>query len=319
MSKSASKRKPKESEVLDFVVRLATEPEMFSAYQRDPAAVMNKARPRRQGEEGPGQRRPAARAPLNQRDRRRRRGSAPEIGGEGKGSRAHPDLRSPVAQWVQNHYYQSLMTWLGNRRRRRAAAGSPAPTRPRGSRREQDDVYETDGQQEKRGSLVAVGTGIRVVGQLTVEAIAAMKKADKLLYCVGDPIAEHVVKSLNEDGAESMFSYYAEGKPRAETYEQMIQRMLECVREGLKTCVALYGHPGVFAWPAHEAIRRARAEGYDAKMLPAVSAEDCLFADVGIDPAVDRLPVLRGHRFHDERPRDRHVEHPDSLADRRSR
>jgi uncharacterized protein YabN with tetrapyrrole methylase and pyrophosphatase domain len=147
-------------------------------------------------------------------------------------------------------------------------------------------MADTDSQQEKRGSLVAVGTGIRVVGQLTVEAIAHMKNADKLLYCVGDPIAEHLIKSLNEAGAESMFSYYGEGKPRSETYEQMVRRMLECVREGRETCVALYGHPGVFAWPAHEAIRRARAEGYQARMLPAVSAEDCLFADVGIDPAM---------------------------------
>ena len=137
----------------------------------------------------------------------------------------------------------------------------------------------------RRGSLVAVGTGIRAVGQLTVEAIASMRAADKLLYCVGDPIAEHLVKGMNEN-AESMFGFYGEGKQRAETYEQMIQRMLECVREGLRTCVALYGHPGVFAWPAHEAIRRARAEGYEARMLPAVSAEDCLFADLGIDPAM---------------------------------
>jgi hypothetical protein len=146
-------------------------------------------------------------------------------------------------------------------------------------------MAKSEGEKDTRGSLVAVGTGIRVVGQLTVEAIASMKTADKLLYCVGDPIAEHVITRLNER-TESMFSYYAEGKPRSETYEQMIQRMLECVREGLKTCVALYGHPGVFAWPAHEAIRRARAEGYEARMLPAVSAEDCLFADLGLDPAM---------------------------------
>ncbi len=147
-------------------------------------------------------------------------------------------------------------------------------------------MAENQGGENKPGSLVAVGTGIRVVGQLTVEAIASMKTADKLLYCVGDPIAEHVVKSLNKEGAESLYGFYAEGKPRIETYEEMIQKTLSCVRSGLRTCVALYGHPGVFAWPAHESIRRARAEGYPAKMLPAVSAEDCLFADVGIDPAM---------------------------------
>jgi hypothetical protein len=59
---------------------------------------------------------------------------------------------------------------------------------------------------------------------------------------------------------------------------------LACVREGLEICVALYGHAGVFAYPGHEAVRRARLEGYSARMLPGISAEDCLFADLGIDP-----------------------------------
>jgi uncharacterized protein YabN with tetrapyrrole methylase and pyrophosphatase domain len=58
------------------------------------------------------------------------------------------------------------------------------------------------------------------------------------------------------------------------------------VRSGAKTVAAFYGHPGVFAYPSHESIRRARKEGYKARMLPAVSSEDCLFADLGVDPAV---------------------------------
>jgi hypothetical protein len=49
-------------------------------------------------------------------------------------------------------------------------------------------------------------------------------------------------------------------------------------------CGAFYGHPGVFAWPPHKAISIARAEGYRAHMEPGISAEDCLYADLGIDP-----------------------------------
>jgi hypothetical protein len=37
--------------------------------------------------------------------------------------------------------------------------------------------------------------------------------------------------------------------------------------------------------PVHEALRRAKERGLGATLLPAVSAEDCLFADLGIDPA----------------------------------
>jgi len=61
--------------------------------------------------------------------------------------------------------------------------------------------------------------------------------------------------------------------------------MLNSVRAGKMTVGAFYGHPGVFAYPSHESVRIAREEGYRARMLPGISAEDCLFADLGVDPA----------------------------------
>jgi uncharacterized protein YabN with tetrapyrrole methylase and pyrophosphatase domain len=138
----------------------------------------------------------------------------------------------------------------------------------------------------KKGSLIVIGTGIRTVGHLTMEAIAWMKMADKVLYVVGDPVAEAALRALNDGGAESIATFYAEGKPRIQTYNEMVDRVLTCVREGLVTCLACYGHPGVFVYPSHEAIRRARSEGYEARMLPGISAEDCLFADLGVDPGI---------------------------------
>jgi hypothetical protein len=41
----------------------------------------------------------------------------------------------------------------------------------------------------------------------------------------------------------------------------------------------------VFVESGHAAIRRARREGFPAQMLPGVSTEDCLFADLGLDPS----------------------------------
>ena len=137
-----------------------------------------------------------------------------------------------------------------------------------------------------KGSLVVVGTGIRTVGQMTLEAISWLKAADKVLYVVGDPVAESVIHELNPAGAESLATMYAEGKPRLETYEEMIQRILTCVRAGQLTCLACYGHPGVFVYPSHESVRRARIEGFSARMLPGISSEDSLFADLGVDPGI---------------------------------
>jgi uncharacterized protein YabN with tetrapyrrole methylase and pyrophosphatase domain len=139
----------------------------------------------------------------------------------------------------------------------------------------------------RKGSLIVVGTGIRTVGHLTMEAVAWIKQADKVLYVVGDPVAELVLKEMNPNGSESMTGMYAEGKQRIDTYNQMVERTLECVRAGMLTCMACYGHPGVFVYPSHESIRRARAEGYSARMLPGISSEDCLFADLGVDPGIN--------------------------------
>jgi hypothetical protein len=65
----------------------------------------------------------------------------------------------------------------------------------------------------------------------------------------------------------------------------MADRVLAALREGKEVCAAFYGHPGVFVDPSHDAVARARAEGFEARMLPGISAEDCLFADLGVDPA----------------------------------
>jgi uncharacterized protein YabN with tetrapyrrole methylase and pyrophosphatase domain len=137
-----------------------------------------------------------------------------------------------------------------------------------------------------RGSLTIVGTGIGLVGQATLEAVASIERSDRVLYLVTNPVTEAWLRDLNP-AAISLADCYSPGKPRLTSYDEMVERILGEVRTGRKVCVALYGHPGVFVDPSHRAITRAREEGFPARMLPGVSAEDCLFADLGMDPAMD--------------------------------
>lgn len=138
----------------------------------------------------------------------------------------------------------------------------------------------------RRGSLWVVGTGISLIGQTTIEALECMRAAGKLFYVTTNTAAESWIRELNPT-ATTLEDCYAEGKPRHETYEEMATRILEPVRQGFEVCAAFYGHPGVFVQPSHEAVRRARNEGFFARMLPGISAEDCLFADLGVDPGRD--------------------------------
>jgi precorrin-6B methylase 1 len=123
---------------------------------------------------------------------------------------------------------------------------------------------------------------------VTPEAAAAIEHADEVLYLVAQPLTARWIERTNPR-SRSLAGLYALGKPRRETYAEMVDELLAPVRAGRDVCAAFYGHPGVFVHPGHEAVRRARAEGRRARMLPAVSALDCLVADLGIDPAANGL------------------------------
>src|SRR5437660_3789209 len=119
----------------------------------------------------------------------------------------------------------------------------------------------------RSGSLTVVGSGIKFVLQTTEEARRAIEGAQKVFYLFADPVPAEWIRELNPT-AEELDGFYAPGKLRSETYEEMVEAILSAVREGLEVCAVFYGHPGVFGFPPHEAIRRARSEGFPAQMLP---------------------------------------------------
>jgi uncharacterized protein YabN with tetrapyrrole methylase and pyrophosphatase domain len=131
--------------------------------------------------------------------------------------------------------------------------------------------------------LTIVGTGIAGPVHVTIQAMTAIEGAEKVCFLAADPVTQAWIESLRPD-AEDLGTAYAVGRRRMDSYQSMVERILGPVRLGKRVCAAFYGHPGVFAFPSHEAVRRARQEGYTAAMLPAVSAEDCMFADLGVDP-----------------------------------
>ncbi len=146
------------------------------------------------------------------------------------------------------------------------------------------------------GSLYVVGTGIRVTGQLTVEASSALRGADDAFALTADPLALEYLRELNP-GIRSLADCYRGGRSRDESYEAMIEQLLTPLASGRTVCAAFYGHPGVFVWPSHEALRRASQQGHIARMLPGISSEDALVADLGLDPGVSGLQSYEASDF----------------------
>jgi len=118
---------------------------------------------------------------------------------------------------------------------------------------------------------------------LTPLARSYIEKSDVVFAGLSNGIVELWLAKMHAD-VRSLQSLYREGQSRHDTYRDMVDAMMAEVRAGKRVCAALYGHPGVFAWPTHKAIETASSEGFRAHMEPGVSAEDCLYADLGIDP-----------------------------------
>lgn len=136
----------------------------------------------------------------------------------------------------------------------------------------------------QKGRLAIVGSGIKSVAQCTIEAKREIEGADIVYTLVPDPVAMHWIRQLNHHVFPLDELYQSEAH-RWDTYQAMIHTLLSAVRQQQHITAVFYGHPGVFVHPSHEAIKLARAEGFSAYMQAGISAEDCLFADLGVDPS----------------------------------
>lgn len=151
------------------------------------------------------------------------------------------------------------------------------------------------GGRPERGALVIVGVGFQLGRHVTRRALSEIRLADTVFALV-DAFALAWLRELRPD-LITLHGYYAAGKDRRTTYREMVERVLEPVRAGRRVCAVLYGHPGVFADVPHRALRAARAEGHEARMEPGLSADACLYADLGIDPGATGVQSFEATQF----------------------
>lgn len=145
------------------------------------------------------------------------------------------------------------------------------------------------------GRLVVVGTGIQFGRHVTERALSEVRHAD-VVFCLADSFALATIQELRPDTI-SLHGYYGETRDRRLTYREMEAAILEAVYAGQNVCAVFYGHPGVFADVPHGAMRKARKRGHAVRMEPGISAEACLYADLGIDPGKRGVQSCEATRF----------------------
>ncbi|TYT24873.1 diguanylate cyclase [Luteimonas viscosa] len=144
-------------------------------------------------------------------------------------------------------------------------------------------------------SLVVVGSGIEFGRHVNERCLSEIREA-QVVFCLTDPFALAMIQNFRPD-AINLGAYYADGKDRRQTYREIDAAIMAQLRDGKRVCAVFYGHPGVFADVPHAVVRKARAEGIPARMEPGISAEACLYADLGIDPGRRGVQSMEATHF----------------------
>ena len=161
----------------------------------------------------------------------------------------------------------------------------------------------TDGAGERaRGALVVVGSGIQFGRHASERTLSEIREAEVVL-CLVDPFALGMVLGLRPD-AVNLGVHYLPGRDRRAVYRAIDAEIMAEVDAGRRVCAVFYGHPGVFADVPHAVLRKARERGIPARMEPGISAEACLYADLGLDPGKRGVQSLEATQFlvYDRRP-----------------
>ena len=147
----------------------------------------------------------------------------------------------------------------------------------------------------ENGQLITVGIGLQPGRHASARAISEIRCADRV-FVLADAFALDWVRGLNAN-CRDLTERYDEMRDRRESYAEMQRMVVEQVRKDQRVCLALYGHPGVFAQVGRKAMAQARAEGFDTRMEPGISAEACLYADLDLDPGEHGVQSFEATQF----------------------
>lgn len=145
--------------------------------------------------------------------------------------------------------------------------------------------------------LIITGSGIKFYSHLTNETQSAIQSADYVLYLLNEPaIKQWVVK--NNKNTQSLDEVYYNAPTRQKAYANMKTAILQALESYQNVCFFLYGHPGVYS-SVTQSLTQALANRHDitVQVLPGISALDCLFADLNIDPACGGIQSFEATEF----------------------
>lgn len=133
-------------------------------------------------------------------------------------------------------------------------------------------------------TLFILGSGIKFSSHFTREFISHLEQANKVLFLVNNPALQAWIQKVNPN-SESLDLLYFKNKQRNLNYQTIAEHIVKSFeRSAGHVCAVFYGHPLMLSEPGFLTVQLATDRGYSVKVLPGISALDCLFADLMVDP-----------------------------------
>jgi uncharacterized protein YabN with tetrapyrrole methylase and pyrophosphatase domain len=150
--------------------------------------------------------------------------------------------------------------------------------------------HKTNGHGEAKamrvpGSLTCIGVGTIMAAHLTPAPRGYIQASDLVFASHLDAASTLTLQALHSN-VRSFSSERGSNIGSQLSDDEIVEMVLEEVRSGKRVCVAFFGHPSTAAKRAQMLIRSAHQEGFFAHVEPAISIEDCIYAHLGIDPAM---------------------------------
>jgi uncharacterized protein YabN with tetrapyrrole methylase and pyrophosphatase domain len=139
--------------------------------------------------------------------------------------------------------------------------------------------------------IYIVGLGILHPNQITREVEAALCRSNEVLFVERSDALESYLATISTKLTDLATAAYQEGADRLEAYDTMAAMVIDAALDHPPVTFALYGHPLIFAYPPFQILQIAPLLNLRVKILPGISALDCLFVDLKLDPAQQGLQI----------------------------
>jgi len=141
----------------------------------------------------------------------------------------------------------------------------------------------------RSAELFLVGLGLKSA-HLTAEVREVLSSCRSVLYTSYVPGTEALLQACCPS-VVNLSRFYEPGLDRVTTYKRMAAAALDAAVADPPVALALYGHPLLLSLPALICLRAAPHLDLRVSALPAISALDCLMADLRVDPVASGVQM----------------------------